>query len=420
MKKIVLIIPIMIFSSVLFAQDFWQRINTPDSLTLTSVLVDSEGSIYISCWNNFYKGGVYRSDDNGLTWIKKNNGFPVSAYPILSLDKDNYGTIYAGTISRIYKTNNKGENWEFCYQTPFYAENYNTIRCGFDSVIIAGGENNEAIVRSGDHGQTWKSVLDLSHPTWFEAITDVQFGPDGVIYACSRIMLQNYPGMIYASYDQGRNWQVFDTADYPVALGFDVEGRLLRGEFGLGLYRYDFMLKEWEHILNDESSPQSILTIPDGKIFLACDNQPTNIGGVLLSENDGNTFNYINSGFGLSNYAKEFAFDQAGKLLVVNGYLFRSRDTILTENQNAILNQAVLKVYPNPFQNKITFLFPSTRIITYPSIVKIYNAEGLLVHKGALNAGREYIWDAREFPLGLYLVKISNDKSTSTAKVLHY
>lgn len=29
------------------AQDYWQRINAPDSLSLTDVMVDNEGSIFL-------------------------------------------------------------------------------------------------------------------------------------------------------------------------------------------------------------------------------------------------------------------------------------------------------------------------------------------------------------------------------------
>jgi photosystem II stability/assembly factor-like uncharacterized protein len=402
------------------AQDYWQRINTPDSLWLTDVMVDSEGSIFLSSWNNFNKGGVYRSDDDGYSWERKNNGLFVPNQSVLQLETNSYGTFFAGAQGQIFKSLDRGENWTLVYDTPLYGANMHIVKCGYDSIILVGGENQDAIIRSGDYGITWQKVLDISHPYWFESITDIHFGPNGVIYACSRIILSNDPGMVYASYDQGRTWQVFCEAGYPMSLGFDNQGRLLRGEFGLGLYRYDFTSSIWEHILTNGSSPQHILVVPDDKIFLACDYQPNYFGGVMLSTNGGTTFSFINTGFGLSDNATEFSVDQLGRVLVLNGWLYRSFDTIFNSVKviNTEANQ--LLAYPNPFHSSVTIKYTGRYTKGADNILFIYNLSGQLILQANIGNQPEYRWDGSALPTGLYLIKISNGKSTSTMKVLHY
>ncbi|MEI8046399.1 MAG: T9SS type A sorting domain-containing protein [Bacteroidota bacterium] len=421
MKITILLISLFFFSSLLHAQDYWQKINTPDSLTLTDVMVDNQGRIFISCWNNFSKGGVYRSDDDGYSWERKNNGLYVPNQSILQLETNSYGTLFAGAQSMIFKSSDSGNTWTQVYKTPMYAANMHTVKCGYDSIILVGGENQDGIIRSGDFGITWQKVLDISHPYWFESITDIQFGQNGIIYACSRITLSNDPGMVYTSYDQGRTWQVFCEAGYPMALGFDNQGRLLRGEFGNGLYRYDFTTSIWEHILYNGSSPRSILTVPDGKLFLGCGYYPNNLGGVMLSIDDGNSYQFNNSGLlGFDKDSDNLIEDNIGRVLVLSLGLYRSFDTIFTSVKKINTEEDQLLAYPSPFHSSVTIKYNGSYKKGADSMLFIYNSSGQLILQENVHNQQEYRWDGSALPLGLYIIKISNGKSTSTIKVLHY
>lgn len=423
LKKYPLILLALIFfyPNQLYAQDFWQRINTPDSLQLSDVMVDEQGRIFISCWEIYGKGGIYRSDDDGATWIRKNNGFIYPTSSIISLGQDDAGTLYAGGQSVIYKSINGGDSWTLVYQAQPYAANMWKIQCGYDSIILVGGGDYDGIIRSGDNGNTWEKVLELVHDGWYENITDIQFGPNGVIYACSRITWANKPGMVYASYDQGRTWQVFSEAGYPMALGFDNQGRLLRGEFGLGLFRYDFTTSHWENILYNGSSPRSILTVPDGKIFLACEYISLLNGGVMLSENDGDSYQFINSGFLYDmNDADNLSKDNVGRILVLNLDLYRSYDTISNSTHELTKNDFQINAYPNPFHSWVTIKFNGSFTKGADNMLFIYNATGQLIQQANIGNKQEYSWDGFALPIGLYFIKISNGKSTSTIKVLHY
>jgi agmatine/peptidylarginine deiminase len=84
------------------------------------------------------------------------------------------------------------------------------------------------------------------------------------------------------------------------------------------------------------------------------------------------------------------------------------------------------KIGPNPFSNQLLIEFRLNQSI--PVIIEIYNSSGYIVKtisKGYLPSGvNHFIWNTPEssfisLPDGLYLVKISTDKSHKLIKVIH-
>lgn len=256
----------------------WEQLKVQGGLDISSVISDTEGRLYIGSWNIHNNGGVYRSDDDGITWVRKSNGLP--SLSIISLEISPQGVIFAGGQNRVFRSENSGDSWTSVYNGVSSAVNFNVIRCGYDSIILVGGENASGIARSTDGGFTWENVLDISHSGWFETITDIRFGPNNVIYACSRMIMSDNPGLIYASNDYGKTWEIFAEGfnPYVMSLGFDNQGRLLSGQFGAGIFRYDFSVSRWTHIIAENSSPADILVVPDNRIFLACELFPNFYG----------------------------------------------------------------------------------------------------------------------------------------------
>lgn len=422
MNRIIIIIYFLFLNYIVHAQDFWEDLGRPASVTLTDVISDSQGNIFLSALisSDQTEGGIYRSFDNGISWQKINSGLTYPNQSMSSLSYDSEGNIYAGGAADIYKSINSGDNWNSIFHATIHAGDFATIRCGFDSIVLAGGIGVYGIVRSGDRGQTWNSVLDISHLNYQESVTDIQFGPDEVIYACTRITLSNEQGRIFASYDLGHTWLVIGFSIYPMSLGFDVQGRLLMGEFGFGLKRYDSYNGQWIPLLGNGCSPQEILTLADNRIYLGCSSWPSSgLGGVMYSPDGGGTFEYLNSGFNVSPLdAKEFAIDEAGRLMVINGYLYRSYDTIFSASQNELFAQNLIKIFPNPFHDLLTIKADPNYYIEKTTL-QVYNIQGVLVFSIILSDNLSVL-NLENLRPGLYIVKILNGKSSASQKVAHY
>jgi photosystem II stability/assembly factor-like uncharacterized protein len=391
-------------------QIFWQFLKHSDGNTIfMDITHDSEGRLFIAAPGEAGIGGIYRSDDNGETWERKGNGGG-SWTKSLACDKDNI--LYAPTSGSIYRSLDHGENWELVNQTT-YAYERHASQCGYDSIILIGGEYDQGILRSTDKGATWKSVLDFSSHNYDEYLTDICFGPNNVIYASSSVAWfgESPKPAVYQSFDFGNTWSVLldsieNNAYY--SLAFDNSGRLLVGSTW-GLFRYDFNSYSWEHIAC--VTPYDILVVPDNSIYVASENY-----GVEVSYDGGNTYSFLNEGL-VTNDAWKFGVDSAGRLLLISFYnLYRSNDIIITGLDNKLeTDNKILQCYPNPFNKYTTFKSLSDHELK----LVIVNSFGKAVAEANVPVKGEYILEAASIPPGIYLAKAIIGHKQYVTKIMH-
>ena len=411
-RTLMLITLLLLLCNKSNAQDFWEHIYTPDSIGfINDIADDSSGMIYLACSEYWLgKGGVYRSNDNGATWQQFRNGLSY-AY-IQAIAVDNEDNLFIGGTEKLYKSTDHAETW----QQVFSLNNHfiSVIKCGYDSIVLVGCTDQSGIMRSGDHGNTWQNVLSLNPIGYNEWITDICFGPNGIIYACSSTQYAGI-GNIYQSTDLGLTWEAFPREGYYTTLGFDNAGRLIAGTYGEGIYRYDFTTALWEHILIG-GTPNDILVVPDNRIFLSW-----SYARILQSDDGGDSYYSNSSGLTGSYDMMNFAIDNSGRILVHGGWLYRSYDTVFTAIKvNNPDKTGALNCFPNPFSEYTDLYFNPVKKQSEEGDLCIYNSSGALIFQSKIKAGQPFRWNTGNLPAGIYIAKLCNQESMSIIKLLHY
>ena len=400
-------------TQLLYSQDFWQIISNNDSVYIHDIVLDSQGRIYLATtdFNNSH-GGVFRSDDNGETWVRKVNGMTDFYTKSIACDKDN--TLFATTSGDIYRSNDYGDNWQNIEYQSIYAYDRYVSECGYDSVILVGGEYDQGILRSANKGESWEIVLDLYHTNYQEHISDICFGKNNIIYASSFVTwFSGYrKSAVYQSVDYGKTWTVMlesiNDENYH-SLVFDNENRLIVG--GYGISRYDFNTLSWEHI--PSPIPYDIIVVPDDKIFLSSETL-----GVRVSDDGGDSYTRFENGGLVHNDARKFDVDTSGRLLLISLFdVYRSNDVIFTGiDKQQLLESSLLKCYPNPFSDY-------TNIKSFhnqPLQITFLNSVGEIISETKIPAMGEFKFEADELPPGMYIAKINLGIRQEIIKLIHY
>ena len=141
---------------------------------------------------------IYKSSDNGKTWIKSNNGMATGITAIRALSKISTYLV-AGTSAGVYYSTDNGNNWIASAGTASL-----DVYC-----IVAKGTNlfmstfANGVYKSANYGQNW-SAANTNIPTPYDAMQNlVVKGND--IYVCSVYG-------VYKSSNDGSTWAPANTS----------------------------------------------------------------------------------------------------------------------------------------------------------------------------------------------------------------
>ncbi len=105
--------------------------------------------------------GVFKTTDAGNTWIENNNGLTNKGIRAMALNPKNPSTLYALTSSGLFKKVDSSDNWQMVSNMP---DTSSAIFLTLDTLtnpatIYVGLKGPSAILKSNDEGKTWSKII---------------------------------------------------------------------------------------------------------------------------------------------------------------------------------------------------------------------------------------------------------------------
>lgn len=251
----------------------WKSVNL-SSIYNTSVITNNNRTFLLN-----YKNGIFKSDDQGLTWKECNTGINGAYVKSFVHYKDELVVCANG---KIYSSPDLGKTWNF---TGFHA-NWIT---NFDTVLLASNTNLDFIFKGKDN--TWtnvKSRLTSVHGLYKSYVNG------STIYIGDA-------NLVMRSADGGEKWDtIFNYLEVPDKVGntfglediiVDGDNILIAGSDG-GLFRSTDKGISWKQIRTETCN---VIKKYGDKIYMGSNS------GIFSSKNNGDTWVTLKLVFGVKN-----------------------------------------------------------------------------------------------------------------------
>ncbi len=217
-------------------------------------------------------GGVFRSTDNGASWVAVNTGLSNGIVLTFAISGDN---LFAGTYGGgIFRSTNEGESWTAANVglTSFYI---NTIVISDTNIFV--GTGGGGIFRSTDKGESWAAVDS--------GLTDLNV----LSLACSETLLfaGTASGGIFRSTNKGTAWVTINTGLSNAAVKVVAASgkNLIAGTDGNGIFLSTDSGTNWSGV-SDGLSMLNVRSLFVSGTNLLVTAEIRHRGGVFHSAND--------------------------------------------------------------------------------------------------------------------------------------
>jgi photosystem II stability/assembly factor-like uncharacterized protein len=383
----------------------WQKLGGYPANGNASSLVVINDTMIASSTGNVYDmtPGLFTSTNHGVTWSAKNTNLGKPASPLITQG----GYLYAGTWSQgIYLSTDKGNTWTD--KSNGLPSNFSVLDLIINNTDLhACGTGG--IFRSGDNGTTWENI---------SLAGTVQ--ASSVIVAGNTILsafVSETAAGVYKSNDNGAAWTLIDPATglndtriHKFALYYNTIFAASNGDMGTGnVYVSTDNGNTWTagNGLDDQGHnyPQKFIAF-NNTIFLATGK------GVYKSSDYG--LNWVNTGC-----VNAMCLAIIGDTLFAGtGYqgIWKRRLSEMAGGIDEIKENLGVAAYPNPSSDKINIGFKQYSPVEN-TLVSIYSIQGELLFQQPLKNDITEL-DISGLEKGVYLVKVSNKKTTELTKLV--
>ena len=173
----------------------WLQTNLKD--VDVRALCASEGILYAGTWGN----GIYKSGDNGATWIEFNEGLD-SSKAVQALTAVSGGDVFAGTMGGgLYKLF-KGESRWYHYDLD-------------NNLISTLASTSDAVFASTYGGGLYRSQDNGSN--WIKTSLDQQFIYSTIVDKSNKLLVSTWTSGVHTSIDDGATWTSLGMAGFGVS-----------------------------------------------------------------------------------------------------------------------------------------------------------------------------------------------------------
>jgi hypothetical protein len=261
--------------------------------------------------------GVFRSTDNGASWLQVNNGLTNTNAAGITATAG--GALLAGTHGAgVWRSTDNGESWT---STSYPAVTTNGMHTFGNSIYALDGFFCTGLHRSRDDGVTW-TTINNGLATCINAVAVNQAGD---LFAATGT------SGLFRSTDDGASWNAINPG--LASSNFNrifvaPNGYIYAGSGAAGIYRSTDNGDTWTSVINGLPTPGvALLGINSlGHVFVG----PAGAPGVYRSVDNGATWLPLNSGLGVNGIGV-MVFQSTGHALVADGLMiWRSTQSTTT------------------------------------------------------------------------------------------
>lgn len=417
------IVPIFLIGHANLAgsQDYFEVLNTPDTLDVRTVYAYENGDILIG--NSLANGGgLFKSEDNGTNWFL----LAFEYIGVYEIEINELGYIYVRSGGDLYRSMDNGQTWEIIHYWGGGIESYP------GGLMFASSSTGSyiSLIRSTDYGNIWEEVA--IYPSNVEYVKDIEIKNSDTIYV-GTTKFTGEGGGVYRSTDGGDSWQHIGLSDHYVSsLALNTSGDLFAGTQGHawlgggGVFVMRKGQEEWVQIYNDDLVTSMVINTED-EIYIGCYFLDGYQGGVRRSADDGQSWEDISNSDMYIYHLDELVLDVWGYLYAVvrdsPTPLYRSIEPTTTSVYEQPNSQHITTYnYPNPFSDETTIYLSHPNMVPAEVQVTIFNSYGNIIEKMDLPKcfwkEQSIKWHSKQLPAGVYYYTITADNQYSINKMV--
>jgi pimeloyl-ACP methyl ester carboxylesterase len=289
-------------STNISGQDYWQKIS---DLAANTMIINSSNHIFVGT----YDKGIYRSTNNGISWIQTNSG--LTNFVISSFAISPEGYILCATLGGgIFRSTNNGDSWSSINSPRSYLTR---IKYNAQGLFVCDGHWCGGIYRSTDNGISW---IDLNIPA---GCTN-----DFVVNNSGHLIVGTGTNGIYKTTNMGLSWTNVSGGNVNL-MCINSQG-IIFAATTTGLLRTTNNCVTWINV-NNNLPTNAVAVNSIDRVFMSTYNN--SLSGASISTDNGNTWVQINSGIpGTGISGGQFNFDNSGYIWASFGSSIESAGAI--------------------------------------------------------------------------------------------